>query len=110
MFSLMTKGLTNYASSLLQASIRRVLSGKIPPEGLHLACLLVSLGFAEVPPTVVYDVYFELVHFLGFLVFSSVVDTLCCKKFGRPCGRYFDMWLSLNKAPWLFHVGDLGLS
>ena len=80
MFSLIIEVLTNYGSSLLQASIRRVLSGKIPPEGLQLACLLVSLSFVEVHVAVVYDVYFELVKFLGFWFLGSVVDTLCCKK------------------------------
>ena len=60
-------------------------------RGYTLTFLLVSLGFAEVPPAVVYDVYFELVQFLGFLVFGSAVDTLCCKIFERPCGRSFDM-------------------
>ena len=39
-------------------------------RGSTLTFLLVSLGLAEVPPAMVYDVYFELVQFLGFLVFG----------------------------------------
>ena len=67
--------------------------------GSTIEFLLVSIDSAEVPPTVMYGVYFEMVQFLGFLVFGSAVDILYCIKFWKVTGPILMMCCPNSLSP-----------